>query len=91
MKTIKASLKHSQNADVRKAEKKEEIRKIVFEDFCECGQCASGDYSNLCISNKSLAGYCNTLGIKTLSGIGKWQTTSVGRLFPKPRTLEEFF
>lgn len=91
MKTSKATAKHIYNAKQRQDNKKEEIRRIVFKNFCECGRCSEGNFDDLCISNKSLAGYCNTLRITTLSGKGYWKTTSISRLFPKPRTIEDFF
>jgi hypothetical protein len=60
----------------------EKVREEVFVDFCQCGQCADGDYSNLCISHTDLAGTLNTFKIPTSRGkVGTWQATSIKRLF----------
>jgi hypothetical protein len=61
---------------------RELIRQRVFEEFCSCGKCLRGDYSNLCLSAREIAGTCNALKVPTTTGkIGTWQVTTVTRLF----------
>lgn len=77
----KAQKVASQKAEEDRQRKREEIRVQIFSDFCTCGRCSAGDYSDRCISNKDLARTLTTLKILTVRGSETWQTTTVTRLF----------
>ena len=71
----------SKKAAEKRQIKIDEIRRVIFCEFCTCGRCANGNYSELCITLTDLAGTLNTLEIETLRGkTGSWQATTVKNL-----------
>ena len=87
-KGAKARQVRSQRAAETRTATRELIRRRVFGNFCRCTRCRSGDYSNLCLSAREIAGTCNALKVPTTTGkIGTWQVTTVTRLFNQPNEV----
>lgn len=66
------------------AEKK--IKEQIINEWCTCGLCKRGDYTNIktdkCeLSIREITRTCNTLGIPTTTGIvGKWERIQIRRI-----------
>ena len=62
------------------------IKEKVIDEWCSCGVCKTGDYSNIktdkCkLSIREITRTCNTLGIPTTTGlVGKWERIQVRRI-----------
>ena len=62
------------------------IQELVINEWCSCGVCKMGDYSNIktdkCkLSIREITRTCNTLGIPTTTGlVGKWHRIQVRRI-----------
>jgi len=62
------------------------IQELVINEWCSCGVCIRGDYSNIktdkCqLSIREIKKTCNTLGIPTTTGlVGKWERIQVKRI-----------
>ena len=62
------------------------IQELVINEWCSCGVCKRGDYSNIktdkCqLSIREITRTCNTLGIPTTTGlVGKWERIQVRRI-----------
>jgi len=62
------------------------IQELVINEWCSCGVCKRGDYSNIktdkCdLSLTEISRSCNTLKIPTTTGVvGNWQRLQVRRI-----------
>lgn len=62
------------------------IQELVINEWCSCGVCMRGDYSNIktdkCqLSIREIMRTCNTLEIPTTTGlVGKWERIQVKRI-----------
>ena len=62
------------------------IKEKVIDEWCSCGVCKTGDYSNIktdkCkLSIREIQRTCNTLGIPTTTGlVGNWERIQVRRI-----------
>jgi len=95
-KTYTKKYARNQTADARHERKRKgiernlitekKIKEQVINEWCTCGLCHTGDYSNIktdkCeLSIREITRTCNTLGIPTTTGIvGKWERIQVRRI-----------
>jgi hypothetical protein len=95
-KTYTKKYARNQTADARHERKRKggernlitekKIKEQVIKEWCTCGLCHKGDYSNIktdkCeLSIREITRTCNTLGIPTTTGlVGKWERIQVRRI-----------
>ena len=84
--TFKARHERKRKGIERNLITEKKIKEQVINEWCTCGLCHTGDYSNIktdkCeLSIREITRTCNTLGIPTTTGlVGKWERIQVRRI-----------
>tara|TARA_B100000767_G_C19751707_1_gene531116 strand:- start:741 stop:1058 length:318 start_codon:yes stop_codon:yes gene_type:complete len=84
--TFKARHERKRKGIERNLITEKKIKEQIINEWCTCGLCKRGDYTNIktdkCeLSIREITRTCNTLGIPTVGGVvGKWERSQVKRI-----------